>query len=152
MAPSPSGPLAGLRVVEIDAIGPVPLAAMIMADMGADIVRICRRDRSGQDGRRDVGGAVLNRSREHVALDLKTSADRDALSNRGKRRLGLNKYADTGQDRVALISQRNSKPNSNSEYCQNGDHNKAYKRFCDHHGYQPRYGFEIDFENFRSQN
>lgn len=79
MAPSPSGPLAGLRVVEIDAIGPVPLAAMIMADMGADIVRICRRDRSGQDRRRDVGGAVLNRSREHVALDLKTSADRDAL-------------------------------------------------------------------------
>ena len=74
-----SGPLAGIRIVEIDAIGPVPLAAMIMADMGADIVRIGRRVAPGRQLARDVGGAVLYRSRGHVALDLKDPADRDAL-------------------------------------------------------------------------
>ena len=37
-----SGPLAGIRLLEIDAIGPVPLAAMLLADMGAEIVRIAK--------------------------------------------------------------------------------------------------------------
>lgn len=74
-----SGPLAGIRIVEIDAIGPVPLAAMIMADMGADIVRVGRRAAPGKQVWDDVGGAVLYRSRGHVALDLKDPADRDAL-------------------------------------------------------------------------
>ena len=74
-----SGPLAGIRIVEIDAIGPVPLAAMIMADMGADIVRIGRRPPPGKPVWDDVGGAVLYRSRSHVALDLKDPVDRDAL-------------------------------------------------------------------------
>ena len=74
-----SGPLAGIRIVEIDAIGPVPLAAMIMADMGADIIRIARRVAPGQQMWDDVGGAVLYRSRGHVALDLKDPADCEAL-------------------------------------------------------------------------
>ena len=79
MTSVPRGPLAGIRIVEIDAIGPVPLAAMIMADMGADIVRIGRRVAPGKQLWNDVGGAVLYRSRSHVALDLKDPAERDAL-------------------------------------------------------------------------
>ena len=59
MKSAPRGPLAGMRIVEIDAIGPVPLAAMIMADMGADIVRIGRRAPPGKQAWNDVGGAVL---------------------------------------------------------------------------------------------
>ena len=51
------GPLTGLRIVEIDAIGPVPLAAMIMADMGAEIVRVGRRVPPGKQVWGDVGGA-----------------------------------------------------------------------------------------------
>mgnify|MGYP005990015557 CR=1 FL=1 len=73
---SSSGPLTGIRIVEIDAIGPVPLAAAILAGLGADIVRIARKD-GGTWG--EVGGAVLQRGRARVELDLKDATDRDAL-------------------------------------------------------------------------
>jgi alpha-methylacyl-CoA racemase len=74
------GPLAGVRIVEFDAIGPVPLAAMLLADLGAEIIRIARAPNSGQAWD-DTGGAVLNRSRKHVHLNLKSAGDRDrALS------------------------------------------------------------------------
>ena len=74
------GPLAGVRIVEFDAIGPVPLAAMLLADLGAEIIRIARAPNSGQAWD-DTGGAVLNRNRKHVHLDLKSAGDRDrALS------------------------------------------------------------------------
>lgn len=68
------GPLQGIRIVEMDAIGPVPLAATILADMGADIVRIRRV--SGHSPLADIGGSILNRSRTHVALDLKSDEGR----------------------------------------------------------------------------
>ncbi|WP_374410441.1 CaiB/BaiF CoA transferase family protein [Novosphingobium colocasiae] len=62
-----AGVLAGLRVVEMAAIGPVPFAAMLLADMGADVVKIDRPvPTEGQD--------VINRGRARVALDLKTDA------------------------------------------------------------------------------
>ena len=41
------GPLVGLRVVELAAIGPVPLAGMLLADLGADVVRIDRLQDAG---------------------------------------------------------------------------------------------------------
>ncbi len=69
-------PLAGIRIVEFDAIGPVPLASMILADLGCDIVRITRRADAAKVWD-DVGGAVLNRNRRCVALDLKDPADCD---------------------------------------------------------------------------
>jgi len=37
-----SGPLQGMRVIEMAGIGPAPFAAMLLADMGADVVRIER--------------------------------------------------------------------------------------------------------------
>jgi len=64
-----TGPLAGVRVVEIAGIGPGPHACMILADLGADVIRV---ERPG--GQALVGGGptmVLNRSRPSVALDLK---------------------------------------------------------------------------------
>ena len=70
------GPLAGVRVVEMDAIGPVPLAAMVLADLGAEVVRVARPPGSGQAWD-DTGGAVLNRNRAHVYLDLKAAEQRD---------------------------------------------------------------------------
>jgi alpha-methylacyl-CoA racemase len=63
------GPLAGVRIVEMEAIGPVPLAAMILADMGADVVRLARPG--------GVSIPVLNRSRATVEADLKTGAGRE---------------------------------------------------------------------------
>lgn len=67
-----TGPLAGVRIVEFEGIGPVPLAGMILADMGADIVRLTR------PGAQDPGAPVLDRGRTLVAVDLKTPAGRDA--------------------------------------------------------------------------
>lgn len=70
------GPLADVRVVELDAIGPVPLCAMLLADMGADIVRIARA--GGNKAYDDIGEAILHRGRTSVALDLKDAAEREA--------------------------------------------------------------------------
>jgi alpha-methylacyl-CoA racemase len=72
------GPLAGLQVVELASIGPGPFAAMLLADLGATVVRIDRTEPSGlgvpMPARFDVGG----RGRRSVALDIKRPAGRDA--------------------------------------------------------------------------
>jgi alpha-methylacyl-CoA racemase len=65
-----SGPLAGLRVVEMAGIGPGPYAAMLLADMGADVVRV---DRPGGAANPDAAARdVVNRGKRSIALDLKT--------------------------------------------------------------------------------
>ena len=68
-----SGPLTGVRVVEIAGIGPGPFAAMMLADHGAEVVRI---DRPGHPT--DPQDALL-RSRRTLTLDLKSPADVAAL-------------------------------------------------------------------------
>ena len=69
------GPLAGLRVIELAGIGPVPHAAMLLADLGADVVRVERPSGGGQLAR----GAQnqLFRSRRSVVLDLKAPSGRE---------------------------------------------------------------------------
>ncbi|MBL8535268.1 MAG: CoA transferase [Betaproteobacteria bacterium] len=66
-----AGPLQGLRVVEMAGIGPGPFAAMLLADMGADVIRIQRPDRAGDDHRFDVMG----RNRRTIVLDLRKTDD-----------------------------------------------------------------------------
>jgi alpha-methylacyl-CoA racemase len=63
-----TGPLRGVKVVELAGIGPGPHACMILADLGADVIRV---DRPG--GQPLAGGPtdLLNRGRPSVALDLK---------------------------------------------------------------------------------
>ncbi len=73
------GPLTGVRIVEIDAIGPVPLAAMLLADWGAEVVRVARPPSAGPAAWDDVGGAVLHRGRKVVHLNLKDTAERSRL-------------------------------------------------------------------------
>ncbi|MGH3457900.1 CaiB/BaiF CoA transferase family protein [Aeromicrobium sp.] len=66
-----SGPLAGVRVVELAGIGPGPFAAMMLADLGADVIRV---DRPG-GGRLQIAPAdrdILFRGRPNVAIDLKS--------------------------------------------------------------------------------
>lgn len=85
MAPSRTGPLAGVRVIEIVGVGPVPFAAMMLADLGAEVIRI---DRPGGTDNvvpalRDVLGggrpsAVVNLKDPRgieLVLDLVESAD-----------------------------------------------------------------------------
>lgn len=62
------GPLAGVRVVELAGIGPGPYAVMLLADMGADVVRV---DRVGGPGADYTPNPVIERGRRSVALDLK---------------------------------------------------------------------------------
>ena len=70
--PTPQGPLHGVRVVELAGIGPGPHAAMLMADLGADVVRIERPDGELAVGPRETD--LLLRGRPSVALDLKDPA------------------------------------------------------------------------------
>ena len=72
------GPLTGLRVVELASIGPGPLCAMLLADLGAEVLRIDRTEPSGLGVAMDVKFDVAGRSRRSVALDLKQPAGRDA--------------------------------------------------------------------------
>ncbi|MFF8585158.1 CaiB/BaiF CoA transferase family protein [Streptomyces althioticus] len=66
------GPLTGVRVVELAGIGPGPFAAMLLADLGADVVRV---DRPGGPGLGiDPARDVTNRNKRSVVVDLKTSA------------------------------------------------------------------------------
>ncbi|MEU3723999.1 CaiB/BaiF CoA-transferase family protein [Streptomyces sp. NPDC031705] len=66
-----AGPLAGVRVVELAGIGPGPFAAMLLADLGADVVRV---DRPGGGGLAiDPAYDVTNRNKRSVLLDLKSA-------------------------------------------------------------------------------
>ncbi|MEQ1890730.1 MAG: CaiB/BaiF CoA-transferase family protein [Alphaproteobacteria bacterium] len=67
------GPLAGVRIVELAGIGPAPMCAMLLADMGADVVRVDRTEAADLGMKRDPKGDLLNRGRPSVAVDLKTS-------------------------------------------------------------------------------
>ena len=61
------GPLAGLKIIEIAGIGPGPYAAMLLSDLGADVVRIDRPNAGSMNPEKDV----LNRGRPSIAVDLK---------------------------------------------------------------------------------
>jgi len=63
------GPLKGYRIIEIAGIGPGPFACMMLADMGADVIRLERP--TGARGVDSIPANVLNRSRPSVGVDLK---------------------------------------------------------------------------------
>jgi len=71
------GPLNGVKIVEIASIGPGPYCAMMLADMGADVIRVDRKNQAGRPGT-TVGAnprhETLNRGRRSVAVDLKNPA------------------------------------------------------------------------------
>jgi alpha-methylacyl-CoA racemase len=66
-----SGPLAGIKVLELAGIGPGPFCGMMLADMGADVVRIDRADRVKGGDPAKPPKDVLARGRRSVAVDLK---------------------------------------------------------------------------------
>jgi alpha-methylacyl-CoA racemase len=74
------GPLRGYRVLEIAGIGPAPFAAMLLADMGAEVIRVDRREAAdlGLPGRAPKFD-VLARGRRSIAVDLKSETGRETV-------------------------------------------------------------------------
>jgi alpha-methylacyl-CoA racemase len=72
------GPLAGLRVLEFEAIGPAPFAAMMLADMGADVLLVDRASDARLGFGRERWYDVMMRGRRSVTLDLKSAGGGEA--------------------------------------------------------------------------
>jgi alpha-methylacyl-CoA racemase len=74
-----TGPLAGLKIVELAGIGAGPCCAMLLADMGAGVVRVDRPAASGLGVEVEAKFDLLLRGRHSLAIDLKSDAGRDVL-------------------------------------------------------------------------
>ena len=72
------GPLAGLRVLEFEAIGPGPFCGMLLADMGADVLLVDRPAASDLGLERERSSDLLMRGKRSVTLDLKSPGGVDA--------------------------------------------------------------------------
>ncbi len=68
-----AGPLDGVKVIEIAGIGPGPFCAMLLADLGADILRIDRAGVVRDEFPEKPSGDLLNRGRRSIGVDLKSS-------------------------------------------------------------------------------
>src|SRR3546814_5564367 len=64
------GPLSGVKIVELAGIGPGPFCCMLLADMGAEVIRVDRAANVGKDGD-TAKWNLLTRGRRNVAVDLK---------------------------------------------------------------------------------
>src|ERR1035437_7892290 len=69
-----SGPLTGVKVLEIAGIGPGPFCGMLLADMGADVLRVDRLQASDLGLPMEPRYDILSRGRRSIALDLKQPA------------------------------------------------------------------------------
>ncbi|QBX55949.1 CoA transferase [Nocardioides seonyuensis] len=75
-----SGPLAGVKVVEIGSIGPGPFCAMLLADLGATVVRVDRARGAALVGpSSDFRTEVMHRGRQSIAVDLKHPRGAEAV-------------------------------------------------------------------------
>jgi len=75
------GPLAGYRIIEMAGIGPAPFAAMLLADMGAEVIRVDRREATDLGLRgREPKFEVLQRGRRSLSLDVKSEAGRGIVA------------------------------------------------------------------------
>ncbi|RMF07477.1 MAG: CoA transferase, partial [Alphaproteobacteria bacterium] len=86
--PAPQkGPLQGMRVIELAHIMAGPVCGLMLADLGADVIKVEKAD-GGDDSRRflppDINGEpaafmMMNRNKRGIALDLKSQAGKDVL-------------------------------------------------------------------------
>jgi alpha-methylacyl-CoA racemase len=72
-----SGPLAGIRVLEFESIGPAPFAGMLLADMGADVLVVDRPATTDLGLKRERWYDVMMRGKRSVTLDLKKAGSKD---------------------------------------------------------------------------
>jgi alpha-methylacyl-CoA racemase len=81
------GPLTGVKIIELAGIGPAPFCGMLLADLGADVLRIDRKAGGARSIDIDPARDILNRGRRSIAMDLKHPQAIEAL-------LGLVEKAD----------------------------------------------------------
>jgi alpha-methylacyl-CoA racemase len=73
------GPLAGVKVVELVGLGPGPFAGMLLADMGAEVLRVDRVDEVAKIDRSRPATSAMNRGKQSIAIDLKQPEGLDTL-------------------------------------------------------------------------
>jgi alpha-methylacyl-CoA racemase len=73
------GPLTGVRIIELAGIGPAPFCGMLLADLGADVLRIDRKSGGARSIEIDPAADIMNRGRRSIAMDLKHPAAIAAL-------------------------------------------------------------------------
>lgn len=73
------GPLAGMRVLEIAAVGPVPFCGMVLADMGAEVIRIDRTKPDTPEFEVDQRFECMGRNKSSIAIDLKCAEALDVV-------------------------------------------------------------------------
>ncbi|MBV8616166.1 MAG: CoA transferase [Acetobacteraceae bacterium] len=83
------GPLAGIRLIEVAGIGPGPMAAMMLGDLGADVVRVDRVNPGGLALVREPRFQVHHRSRRSVAVDLQKPGGAEVVLRLAERADGL---------------------------------------------------------------
>jgi alpha-methylacyl-CoA racemase len=72
------GPLSGVRVIELAGIGPGPFAAMLLADLGADVIRVDRAS-AVREGAASGGTDFSNRGKRSIAIDLKSEQGKEVV-------------------------------------------------------------------------
>jgi alpha-methylacyl-CoA racemase len=93
------GPLAGLKILEFEAIGPGPFCGMMLADMGADVLLVDRPGDSGLGLGRNRGFDVMLRGRRSATLDLKSTGGAAAGRTRSSRVSGPVSWSGSASDR-----------------------------------------------------
>jgi alpha-methylacyl-CoA racemase len=73
------GPLAGLRVIELAAIGPAPFGCMLLGDLGADVIRVDRASVVTNGPGLEATMQGMSRNRRSIGVDLKSEAGRDVV-------------------------------------------------------------------------
>ncbi|NUZ06119.1 CaiB/BaiF CoA transferase family protein [Piscinibacter koreensis] len=76
---APQGPLAGIRVIEMAGLGPAPFCGMLLADMGAEVIRVDRIGDADLGLKRDPRFDIVSRGKRSAAIDVKSAAGRDAV-------------------------------------------------------------------------
>ncbi|MCX8227787.1 MAG: CoA transferase, partial [Sulfitobacter sp.] len=73
------GPLNGLRIIEFAGLGPGPFACMMLADHGAEVIRIERPGGTKGGPESDASSDILLRSRRRIAVDMKSAGGKAVL-------------------------------------------------------------------------
>jgi len=111
------GPLAGIKVLEFEAIGPGPFCGMMLADMGADVLLIDRPEDPGLGLGRDRWFEVMMRGRRSATLDLKSKSGlAAALELAGKADAVIEGFRPGVMERLGLGPQALLKENPNLVY------------------------------------